>query len=398
MSGTGAALDGIRVLDAGMSVQGPLAAQLLGDLGAEVVKVEMPGVGDPVRWVPVTTTDRRSPWFLACNRDKKSMCLDLRRPRGAGIFLALCRVADVVVSNFVPGTMERWGLGYDEIAAENPSVIYASGSAFGVEGRRAHAAGLDLCGQAASGFVAMNDPGTGGHAVGITIADHLAGLNLTIGILAALVRRATSGRGERVATSLMGAMIAAQAPEMTAYALSGKPTPPPEGGHGLLPMIYGVFPTSDGGIAITRVPDRRRAAFWAAVGLADMAGNPAFHGRLTADSKKELFARLGQALQRASTATWCQIFAELGVDHAAVRSYAEVQADDDTFANGYLQRVDHPQWGTVVMPGSAISMLRAPVTAGKLAPELGEHTAEILRSWLDLGEEQIKELQTEGVV
>jgi crotonobetainyl-CoA:carnitine CoA-transferase CaiB-like acyl-CoA transferase len=391
-------LDEIRVLDAGISVQGPLAAQLLGDLGAEVVKVEMPGAGDPVRWVPASATERRAPWFIACNRGKKSLCLDLRRPRGAETFLALCRVADVVVSNFMPGTMERWGLGYDEVAAVNPSVIYASGSAFGAEGSRSQAAGLDLCGQAASGFVTMNDPGTGGHAVGVTIADHLAGLNLAIGILAALVRRGASGRGERVATSLTGAMIAAQAPEMTAYALSGEPAPPSEGGHGLLPLVYGVFPTSDGGIAITRVPDRRRTAFWAAVGLAEVSGNPAFHGRLTAGRKKELFTRLGQALQRETTATWCNIFARLGVDHAAVRSYAEVQADRDVFVNGYLQRVDHPRWGSVVMPGSAISMLHAPVAGGKVAPELGEHTPEVLRSWLGLGEQEIKELQTAGVV
>ncbi len=392
------ALHGIRVLDAGMSVQGPLAAQILGDLGAEVVKVEMPGVGDPARWVPAAANDRRPPWFIACNRDKKSVSLDLRQPRGAEIFLALCRAADVVVSNFVPGTMERWGLGYDDVAAQNPSVIYATGSAFGAEGTTSQAPGLDLCGQAASGFVTMNDPGTGGHAAGITIADHLAALNLAIGVLAALVRRAASGLGEHVATSLTGAMIAAQAPEMMAYALTGKPPPPPEGGHGLLSMIYGVFPTSDGAIAITRVPDRRRAAFWAAVGLPDARGNPAFQGRLTPEHKKDLFSRLGQALRRATTESWCRIFIDLDVDHAAVRTYAEVQADEDAFTNGYLQRVDYPGWGNIVVPGSAISMRHSPVTGGKVVPALGDHTAEVLRSWLGLDERRIDGLKADGVV
>lgn len=396
---TGSALAGVRVLDAGLLVQGPFAGQVLADLGADVVKVEMPGVGDLARWAPASPRDRRPPWFIACNRGKRSLCLDLRLARGAEVFLALCEHVDVVISNFVPGTMEAWGLGYDAVAARNPRIVYASASAFGEHGAAATSPGLDICGQAASGLVSMTGPpDAGGYPVGATIGDHIGGLDLTIGILAALLARTRTGRGQHVTSSLLGGLLLAQAPELTAFALTGSGTGAAGRGHGLFRTIYGVFRTRDGGIAITRVPETGRAAFWAALGLPHHAGNPELNGTLTPANRARLFGVLDEALSAEKTDHWCEVFRRLDVDHAPVRNYDQIVADPDCYSNGYLQRVDHPDWGVVTMPGNPIGMSGTPVRPGGLAPRLGEHTAEVLQQYLGLPESQIAELHTEGVL
>jgi crotonobetainyl-CoA:carnitine CoA-transferase CaiB-like acyl-CoA transferase len=182
------ALDGIRVVEAGLLVQGPQAAATLGAWGADVVKVELPGFGDQARWLPVAPGDSRSAYFVACNRGKRSVTLDLRVATGREVFLRLAEVSDVVVTNFTPGTMEGWGLGYDELAARNPGVVYASGSTFGPIGPGRE--GADLSGQAAGGLISTTGREGGEPTpIGATIADHIASQNLVSGILAALLAR-----------------------------------------------------------------------------------------------------------------------------------------------------------------------------------------------------------------
>src|SRR5437588_12932700 len=146
------ALDGLKVVEAGLLVQGPQAAATLGEWGADVIKVELPGFGDQSRWLPVQPGDGRSGYFIGCNRGKRSVTVDLRTPDGREIFLRLAEWADVVITNFAPGTLERWGLDYDTVAARNPRVIYADGSTFGIVGDDAAREGADLAGQAAGGL------------------------------------------------------------------------------------------------------------------------------------------------------------------------------------------------------------------------------------------------------
>ena len=182
----GQALEGIRVIDLGILVQVPQAAQLLGDLGADVIKVELPELGDQARWIPVSLEDRRAPYFEGCNRGKRSITLDLRNDAGRGVFFRLLDTADVVISNFLTGTLENWGLGYEVLAERNPRVILGCGSTFGPVGRDAGRKGADIAGQASGGLIRSAGSGPEDMGpVGITIADHIGSQNLANGVLAA---------------------------------------------------------------------------------------------------------------------------------------------------------------------------------------------------------------------
>ena len=171
----------------GLLVQGPQAGQTLADLGAEVIKVELPLMGDMARWIPISMKDLRTPYFEACNRGKRSITVDLRVPKGAEIFRKLVDSADVLLANFKPGTLEAWGLGYEELSQSNPGLVYAMGSTFGPEGEGSQREGADLAGQAAGGLISTTgNDGEPPTPVGATIADHIGSMNMTVGILAAL--------------------------------------------------------------------------------------------------------------------------------------------------------------------------------------------------------------------
>ena len=180
-------LDGVLVIEAGLLVQGPQAALTMLEWGANVVKVELPGFGDQSRWLPISRADRRSAFFAAYNRGKRSITIDLRVPSGREVFLRLVERADVVITNFKPGTMDDWGLGYADSAARNARIIYAMGSSFGAEGPDAEREGADLSAQAAGGIISTTGgSGTDPSPIGATVADHIAGQNLLAGVLAAL--------------------------------------------------------------------------------------------------------------------------------------------------------------------------------------------------------------------
>ena len=279
-------LDGIRVLEAGLLIQGPQAAALLADMGADVIKIELPGVGDQSRYITVAPGDQRSAVFTACNRGKRGISLDLRQPRGAEIFKALVRTADVFVSNFMPGTLENWGLAYEDLAAVNPGIICAQGSTFGPVGPDAERKGADLAGQAAGGLISTTgrdgDPPT---PVGAFIADHVGSLNMVAGILAALHARSTTGRGQRVDVSLLGGQIWAQATEYTHYLLTDRIPGRANLGHPLIKAAYGIFETADGWIGLVGVPPQaprrvlhRHRASGLGVGRAAPGHRPAARG------------------------------------------------------------------------------------------------------------------------
>lgn len=389
------ALDGIRVIEAGLLVQGPQASQTLGDWGADVVKVELPNIGDQSRWLPVPG-DGRSAYFTACNRGKRSVTIDLRTPSGRDVFLRLAEKADVVVSNFKPGTMDEWGLGYDAVAARNPRIVYASGSTFGTEGPDAGREGADLSAQAAGGLISTT--GRDGEPltpIGATIADHIASLNLVSGVLAALLVRERTGHGQHVETSLVGGQIWAQASEYTAYLLSGNVAGRANGGNPLIPGVYGIFPTRDGWIAVVGVAGPLRARFYEVIGrpeLAERYPQPLY----TEADKAELFPLIGHALRARTTAEWCEVLHAEGVRYAPVRDHAEVVADPAMWDNGYFAKAAGPDGDVhVVLPPVRFS--RTPPAPGAVPPRLGQHTDEVL---LEAGfsSEDIAALRQTGAV
>jgi crotonobetainyl-CoA:carnitine CoA-transferase CaiB-like acyl-CoA transferase len=393
------ALDGVRVLEAGLLVQGPQAAQTMLEWGADVIKIELPGFGDQSRWLPVARDDRRSAFFAAYNRGKRSMTLDLRVPTGRDVFLRLVERADVVISNFKPGTMEGWGVGYDAAAERNDRIIYAMSSSFGSAGPDAGREGADLSAQAAGGLISTtggdgNDP----TPIGATVADHIAGQNLLSGLLAALYARERTGRGQLVETSLLGGQIWAQAGEYTRYLMSGTISGPSIRGHPMIPGIYGMFPTADGWIALVGVAGPARERFYRTIGRPDLVER--FDQLLYfEEDKAELWPILDEVLATKSTAEWCELFGAAGLRYAPVRDHATVAEDPGVRANGYIATVADPD-----APGAEIAVVRAPVRFSAHAstvvphlPELGEHTTEVL---LEAGYawEDIAALASEGVI
>ncbi len=373
-------LDGVRVLEAGLLVQGPQAALTMLEWGADVTKIELPGFGDQSRWLPLSREDRRSPWFTACNRGKRSLTLDLRVPQGRDVFLRLVEQADVVITNFKPGTVESWGVGYADAAARNERIIYAMGSSFGPVGPDATREGADLSGQAAGGIISTTGgAGSDPSPVGATIADHISGQNLLAGVLAALYERERTGRGQLVETSLLGGQIWAQAGEITHYLLSGQVSGPSGRGHPMVPGVYGMFPTADGWLAIIGVAGPARDLFYRTIGRPDLIDR--FDQLLYfPDDKAELWPILDEVFASKSTQEWCDLLGAAGLRFAPVRDHAEVAADPGVRANGYIAPLADPE-----DPDTTTLAVRTPVRfSDGLAPlrshlpELGENTEEVL--------------------
>ncbi len=394
-------LDGIMVLEAGLLVQGPQAALTMLEWGAEVVKIELPRFGDQSRWLPISREDRRSAWFSAYNRGKRSTTIDLRHPHGRDVFLRLVKGADVVITNFKPGTMEAWGVGYDDAAARNERIIYAMGSSFGPDGPDAAREGADLSAQASGGLIST----TGGRdadpsPLAATIADHIAGQNLLAGILAALYARERSGRGQLVETSLLGGQIWAQAGEYTRYLMTGEIAGPANRGHPMIPGIYGMFRTQDGWIAIVGIAGPARDLFFQTIGRPDLIERFS-HLLYFEDDKAALWPILDEVFATKSTAEWCDLLGAAGLRFAPVRDHAEVAADPGVWANGYLTE---PVTGDGAPDGPGHAVVRPPVRFSRTGsdpatqiPELGQHTEEVLLeagySWDEIGA-----LSDEGVI
>jgi crotonobetainyl-CoA:carnitine CoA-transferase CaiB-like acyl-CoA transferase len=371
------ALDGVKVVEAGLLIQGPQAAATMHDWGADVIKVELPNFGDQGRWLVTTTGGPRSPYFVSANRGKRSVTVDLRRAEGREVFLRFVEWADVVITNFKPGTMEAWGLGYEECAARNPGVVYATGSTYGPVGPDATREGADLAGQAASGVMwtvgtDRDDPSP----IGATLADHIGSQNMLAGILAALIARASSGRGQQVDTSLVGSMIWAQASEMTSYLITGKVPRRANHGNSLVGGLYSIYPTSDGWLAIVGVVGDARRAFYDVIGRPDLAEQ--YPSLLYSEEEKDqLYGHLSTTFVTRSTDEWCALLSRAGVRHAPVRDYAQVASDPGVRENGYI--LDGAAVGSdtdVVCPPVRFSA--TPAVASGEVPELGQHTELVL--------------------
>jgi CoA:oxalate CoA-transferase len=376
------ALDGIKVLDLTLFIQGPQATALLTDLGADVIKIELPGMGDRSRLVTVAPEDDRSAMFWACNRGKRSLELDLRTAGGQRVFHVMAKSADVVVSNFQPGTMDAWGLGYEKLRTINPRLIYATGSALGPTGPDANMEGADLTGQASGGLISTTGIDGGPVTpVGVAIADHCASQNLVTGILTALFHRERTGRGQRVDVSLLGGQLWAQASEYSHLFMTGEEAGRANQGHPMIRnVVYRVFATADGHIAVVGVPPHLWPGFCRAIDRKDLIEDPKFTSMwpLPVEYSQQLDDLLDTIFPTKPTEEWVARLKAEQQRVALVRSHIEVADDPQVFANGYLIRTTHPEWGDITTIGSPIRFSETPAQPTAVAPELGEHTEEIL--------------------
>lgn len=393
------ALEGVKVLDVGQLVQGPQAAALFSDMGASVIKVELPGIGDQARYLTIGPEDSRSGYFTACNRGKRGVTIDLRVPSGAEVFKRLVRDTDVLVSNFKAGTMEEWGLGYADLKADNPGLIWAAGSAFGPVGPDAPREGADLAGQCAGGLVStIGFDGERMAPVGVTIADHIASQHLAAGVLAALVARGRTGLGQSVEVSLLGGQIWAQASEYSHHLMSGDIPGRSNGGHPLIRGLYGVFETGDGWLGLIGVPPAAKDAFFLALDKPELALDERFQTLIIEpEALKYLRGIVASVFKTDSTESWCARLREMGVRYAPVRNYAEAVADPGSWENGYFQEVADESGELHRVVGTPIRMSDTPLKPAALPPQLGEHTDEVLTE-LGYSSAELAELRGNGAI
>jgi crotonobetainyl-CoA:carnitine CoA-transferase CaiB-like acyl-CoA transferase len=382
-------LDGIRVLDLTIAQQGPYATLLLADMGAEVIKVERPAVGEVGRMLGIDRSTGFSAYFLAINRGKKSLALDIQKPAGRDILLRLARDCDVVAHNFRGGVMERLGLGYDAFREANPRIIYAQATAFGAKGPLATKPGNDILAQAMSGLMSVSGDGDAPVPAGAALADHVSALTLALGIVSALVARERTGRGQAVRTSLLGSMLAAQSWELTHYMMTREKPPKAGRGHTHLLWQWYTYRTGDGWMAIGGVDPSRWQRFCEAIGLAELATDERFDspGKRIRE-RAALNALLDDHFSARPTSAWIAALEAADIFCAPVLDYEQVTSNEQVIANGYTVEMDHPKLGATRVIPCPIEFSETPADSTKAEPTLGQHSVDVLREF-GFSEEEI---------
>ena len=371
------ALDGLRVLDVTQVMAGPFCAMILADLGADVVKVEPPG-GDSTRQMPgASGTD--SPSFNAVNRGKRSIVLNLKSEAGRDAFTRLARSADVLIENYRPGVMASLGLDYVTLSALNPRLIYASISGYGQTGPNRTKGGFDLIAQGVSGIMSITgEPGGAPVKAGVPVTDLSAGLFALVGILAALEHRHRSGAGQQVDTSLVDAGVALSLWEATEY-FSGRGTPVPLGSAHRMSAPYQAVRCADGYITIGAANERLFQRFCEVMGHAEWAAAPEFADNASrVRNRSALAARIEDVTRHQPCAHWLALLDSHEIPCGPINDYPHVFADEQVRAREMVVEVDHPALGHLQTLGSPIKLSATPVDVRRRAPQLGEHTEQVL--------------------
>jgi crotonobetainyl-CoA:carnitine CoA-transferase CaiB-like acyl-CoA transferase len=385
------ALPNIRVLDMTRVFAGPWAAQMLGDFGADVVKVEQPGSGDDVRRMGFRARDAEgkevgaTSSFLAMNRNKRSIALDIATPEGQATLRALVAKADVFLENFKAGGLAKYGLDHASLSAVNPRLVYCSITGFGQDGPYAPLPGYDPIFQAMSGLMSVTGqpdgvPGAGPVLAGYSLSDINAGFYATIAILAALHHRDTvSGRGQHIDLALLDSQIAAQSHIAMNWLVSGK-MPVRAGAASQINTPWQAFDTADRPLMVAIGNDRQFQNFCKVLGLPDMPADPRFAtNRQRMAHKAEMLPVLQQALLARGARAWMDALNEVGVASGPINDFGAVAEDPQVRHRGVFTRIEGDGGPVIANP---IRFSDTPARYLRPAPELGEHTEEVLRDWL----------------
>ena len=372
------ALQGIRVIEMSSYVTGPFAGAMLSDLGADVIKVEELGKGDPFRgW-----GDRLySATFCSLNRNKRSITLDIRQDEGRDILLRFLAAADVFIENFRPGTLAKRGLGYETVRELNPKIVYCSISGFGHTGPYRDRPGYDTVGQAMSGLLSLlTDPGDP-KGMGLSFSDHLTGFYACYGILGALVNRLITGQGQKVETSLLRASLSFLAESASRYFETGEV---PRRAHRTHTAGVFAFEDQDGLPFVIHLssPEKFWRGFLDVLGKPEWAEDPRFRDRKGRTANHDALSSLSQEIfRRGRRSDWLRRLEEKDVPCAPLNTLEEVFQDPQVREYGFPIEVEHPKMGKMRMLGSAIELSRTPPKIKSAPPILGEHTEEILREF-----------------
>lgn len=390
-------LAGIRVIDLSRILSGPFCTMMLGDMGAEVIKIEPPDEGDPLRGQGVIKNGLS--WYYASfNRNKKSLTLNLYTKEGKGILASLIRKSDVVVDNFRPGVMDKMGFGYSHLKVLKPDIIYCGITGFGVNGPYKDRPAFDFIIQAMSGLMSLNGKeGEEPMRVGVPISDLIAGLYAAYGIVAALFHRAKTGQGQEVQTSLMDGLISFFAYMSANFLASGQLPVRTGNGHPII-APYGIFRATDGDLAIAPSNDKVYEKLITALELNHLKDHPDF---ATNDqrmiNREKINAIIQEKIGTQSCAFWVDYLNQSGVPCSIIMNLSEVFKDPQVLHQEMLLEIEHPGYGLVKMTGFPLKLGSTRSKVRLPAPKLGEHTVEILKS-LSLDVEAVKGLKEKGII
>jgi len=400
-----ATLQGTRVLDLSRVLAGPWATQLLGDFGADVVKVERPGQGDDTRqWGPPWLGDEQgeSAYFLSTNRNKRSITVDFSNPEGARVIHEMAKKADVLVENFKVGSLQRFGLDEASLRAVNPRLIYCSVSAFGQHGCRSSEPGYDAMIQASGGLMSITGPADseGGEPqkVGVAIADIMTGMYAATAILAALRHRDSCGHGQYIDVPLYDSQVAWLANQNMNYLVGGII---PERRGTAHPNIvpYQVFPTRDGHLMLTVGNDAQFGHCSEVLGLAGLAADARYSTNAARVRNRDgLVETMRTAFLRKNSADWLSALSEAGVPCGPINNIEQVFGSDYAREQKLVRSVDHPLDPTLPTVANPIRFSDTPVQYDQAPPLLGQHTDEVLAEWLGYSAAAIAELRESGAI
>nr|WP_322941434.1 CaiB/BaiF CoA-transferase family protein [Pseudomonas sp. s4] len=404
------ALSHIRVLDLSRVLAGPWCGQILGDLGAEVIKVERPGTGDDTRhWGPPHIKDaegndsREAAYFQSANRNKQSVTLDFTQPEGQRLVRELVAQCDVLLENFKVGGLAAYGLDYESLKAINPRLIYCSITGFGQTGPYAKRAGYDFMIQGLGGLMSLTgrpegEEGAGPMKVGVALTDILTGLYATVGVLAALNQREQSGIGQHIDVALLDVQVACLANQAMNYLTTGLSPKRLGNAHPNI-VPYQDFPSADGNFILAVGNDGQFRKFCEVAGIAQLADDPRFaSNKARVAHRAELIPLLRQATVFKTTAQWIELLEKAGVPCGPINDLQQVFADPQVQARGLRLDLPNALGSTTPQVASPLRLSETPVAYHSAPPLLGQHTDTLLRNLLGMSDAQVAQLRKAGVI
>jgi crotonobetainyl-CoA:carnitine CoA-transferase CaiB-like acyl-CoA transferase len=393
------ALSDLRVLELGTLIAGPFCGQLLGDMGAEVIKIEAPGQGDPMRhWGP-QKRGTPSVWWPVIGRNKKAITLDLRQAEGQDLFKQLCVKADVVIENFRPGTLEKWNCGWAELASLNPRLILVRVSGYGQTGPYSQRAGYGGIGEAMGGLrYIVGEPDRAPSRVGISIGDSLAAVHACMGTLAALHHRERTGLGQVVDAAIYESVLNMMESLVTEYDQLGHVR---ERSGPILPRIApsNVYPTRDGIVMIGANQDTVFARLAQAMGMPELAQDARYRDHTArGEHQQELDSMIAHWTATQGTRELLDCLEKSGIPAGLIYRTADMLEDPHFAAREAIVTTEHPAFGKLRMQNVAPRLSASPGSVRTPAPELGQHNEEIYGQWLGLGAERIADLRSRGLI
>ncbi|NIM65330.1 MAG: CoA transferase [Candidatus Latescibacteria bacterium] len=392
-------LSGIRVLDLSRILAGPYCTMLLGDLGAEVIKVERPDMGDDTRtWGP-PFAGGESAYYLCCNRNKKSITIDLKNPRGAELVKDLAKVSDVLVENFTPGLMKRVGLDYETLCEINPRLVYCSITAYGQDGPYSNRPGYDMVLSAVGGLMWITgEKGGKPVKVGVAITDVVTGVYASGAITAALLKRERSGRGQYMDVSLLDVQVSCLANIASNYLVASQEAQRWGTEHESI-VPYQVFPTKDLPIAIAVANQKLWISFCELIGKREWIDDPRFESNPKRVESREILIPLVADVMAGKTCDeWIELFVKAAIPCGPVNTMQSLFADPQVVHRGMAVEVPHATIGALRLVGNPIKYSETPVSVHLAPPLLGEHTGEIMTGVLGYGPVEIEELRKQGAI